>query len=615
MENGGRTAPVSREYEVWSMEQQQRLAALRSEMKKRGIDIYLVPTSDFHNSEYVGDYFKARQYISGFTGSAGTAVVTADKAGLWTDGRYFIQAAAELEESGFDLYRMGVEGVPAIEEFLDAELPEEGVLGFDGRCINASWGEKLGKIAEKKKGSLRVTEDLVGLIWEKRPAMACSRLWILRDEYSGESSPSKISRIREKMAAAGADWHLISSLYDIAWILNLRADDIKNVPVFLSFLLIGKDEVQLFVQNEAADEEVCDYLKNCGVKARPYEAVYEAAGRLQAGTALLIDRKQVNCRILSALCPGVTVIDRENPSELMKAVKNETELRNTRLAHLKDGVAMTKFMYWLKTNVGKIPMDEYTVGKKADSFRAAQEHFLDLSFENICAFGSNAAMMHYSADEENAAEIRPEGMLLLDSGGHYLEGTTDITRTFILGPITPQMRLHYTTVVRCNMALANLKFLYGCGGISMDVVCREPLWELGLDYRCGTGHGVGHILNVHEGPNGFRYKIVPERKDSGVFEPGMITTDEPGVYLEGEYGIRVENELICVKDEKNEYGQFLRFENITYCPIDLDGIDPEEMSGKERKQLNDYHRMVYEKVSPFLTEEEREWLKEYTREI
>lgn len=597
------------------MEQQQRLAALRSEMKKRNIDIYLIPTSDFHNSEYVGDYFKVRQYICGFTGSAGTAVVTADQAGLWTDGRYFIQAAAELAGSGFDLYRMGVEGVPTIEEFLERELPDHGVLGFDGRCVSAALGEKLAKIAEEKQGSLSVTEDLAGQIWEDRPAMACSRLWILKEEYSGETAVSKLSRIREKMEAAGADWHLVSSLYDIAWILNLRADDIKNVPVFLSFLLIGKDEAQLFVQDAAVDEEVRGYLENCGVKILPYNGVYEAAGRLQPGTSLLIDKKQVSCRIVSELCQGVTVIDKENPSELMKAVKNETELRNTRLAHLKDGVAMTKFMYWLKTNVGKIPMDEYMVGKKADSFRAAQEHFLDLSFENICAYGPNAAMMHYSAEQETAAEIHPEGMLLLDSGGHYLEGTTDITRTFILGPITPQMRLHYTTVVRCNMALANLKFLYGCGGLSMDVVCREPLWELGLDYRCGTGHGVGHILNVHEGPNGFRYKIVPERKDSGVFEPGMITTDEPGVYLEGEYGIRVENELVCVKDEKNEYGQFLRFENITYCPIDLDGIDPEEMSQKERKQLNDYHKMVYEKVAPFLTEEERVWLKEYTREI
>ena len=597
------------------MEQEMRLAALRSEMKKRGIDAWLIPTSDFHHSEYVGAYFKTRQYVTGFTGSAGTAVITADRAGLWTDGRYFIQAAAELEGSGFTLYKMGVEGVPTEEEFLAEELPEGGVLGFDGRTVSAFQADKLRAIAEGKNGSLSTDMDLVDLIWQDRPAMSCEKTWILTEEYSGETAVSKIARIREKMAEAGAEYHMVTCLYDIAWILNLRGGDIKNVPVFLSFLLIGREQVWLFFQQEAADAEVRAYLQGCGVEVLPYEAVYHAAAVLPPEASVLLDRRQVNSRIVSSFPQGIRIIDRENPSEQMKAVKNETELKNTRLAHLKDGVAMTKFMYWLKTNVGKIPMNEYTVGQYADHLRAEQEHFLDLSFADICAYGSNAAMMHYAADPETAAEIRPEGMLLLDSGGHYLEGTTDITRTFILGPVTPKMRLHYTTVVRCNMALANLKFLYGCGGISLDVICRAPLWEMGIDYRCGTGHGVGHILSVHEGPNGFRYKVVPERKDSGVLEPGMITTDEPGVYLEGEYGIRIENELVCVKDEKNEYGQFLRFENITYCPIDLDGIDPELMTAKEKEQLNRYHRTVYEKVAPFLTEEEREWLKKYTREI
>ncbi len=417
------------------------------------------------------------------------------------------------------------------------------------------------------------------------------------------------------MKEEGATHHFVSSLYDIAWMLNMRGDDIANVPVFLSFLLMDEKNATLFIQPEAVTDEVRGYLADCGVEVQPYEAVYEAAETLPDTASLLMDCKIVNHRFASALPEGVVIIDAQNPSELMKCIKNETELKNTRLAHLKDGVAMTKFMYWLKTNVGKIPMDEYTIGQYIDNLRAKQEHFLDLSFDDICAYGPNAAMMHYSADEATAAKVLPEGMLLLDSGGHYLEGTTDITRTFILGEITPKMRLHFTTVVRCNMALANVKFLYGCSGLSMDVVCRGPLWEMGIDYKCGTGHGVGHILNVHEGPNGFRYKIVPERNDSAQFEAGMITTDEPGVYLENEYGIRIENELICVKGEKNEYGQFMEFENITYCPIDLDGIDPEELSRREKKQLNDYHKMVYEKVSPFLTDEEREWLKIYTREI
>ncbi|MCC8151816.1 MAG: aminopeptidase P family protein [Lachnospiraceae bacterium] len=592
-----------------------RLIKLREEMKKRGIDAYVVPTADFHESEYVGAYFRAREFLTGFTGSAGTAVVTADKAGLWTDGRYFIQAAAQLEGSGFDLYKMGQEDVPEIPKFLKEELPEGGVLGFDGRVVNAKLAETFQKVAEKKQGSLYVTEDLVDLIWENRPAMACTPTWILKEEYSGESTASKLKRIREKMAEEKAEYHIIASLYDIAWILNLRADDIENVPVFLSYLLIGPDKAALFIQPDEADDAVRTYLADCGVEVDTYWNVYDAIKKLPENASVLMNRKVVNYRMVSALPESVKIIDRVDPSEMMKAVKNETELANTRQAHLKDGVAMTKFMYWLKTNVGKIPMDEYSVGCYLDNLRATQEHFLDLSFEDICAYGSNAAMMHYAATEDQKSEIHPEGMLLVDSGGHYLEGTTDITRTFILGPITPKMKLHYTTVLRCNLALANVKFLYDCGGLSMDVVCRGPLWEMGIDYRCGTGHGVGHILNVHEGPNGFRYKVVPERNDSGRFEAGMITTDEPGVYLEGEYGIRIENELICVKDEKNEYGQFMRFENITYCPIDLDGVDPELMSAREKKQLNDYHKNVYEKIAPFLNDEERDWLKEYTREI
>ncbi len=591
------------------------LDALREEMKKHEIDVYLIPTADFHNSEYVGDYFKAREFVTGFTGSAGTAVVTADKAGLWTDGRYFIQAETELAGSGFELYRMGMEDVPEIKDFVRDNLPEDGTIGFDGRVLTAKQAEDYRKVADEKHGSLHVTEDLVDIIWTDRPAMACSQIWILTEEYSGESAISKLDRIRKKIREEGADCHVVSSLCDIAWILNLRADDIAHCPVFLSFLLIGPDDATLFVQPEAVTDEVSAYLDEYGVKLAAYGDIYDGMSALSNDTKILLDRHEVNCRLAEALPDSVTVIDKANPSVLMKAVKNETEIKNTRLAHEKDGVVMTKFMYWLKTNVGKMQMDEYSIGQYLDQLRGQQEHFLDLSFDDICAYGKNAAMMHYAVAKDSATAVWPEGMLLVDSGGHYLEGTTDITRTFILGDITPKMRLHYTTVVRCMLTLANVKFLHGCAGISMDVLCREPLWEMGIDYRCGTGHGVGHILSVHEGPNGFRYKVVPERSDAGVLEAGMITTDEPGVYLEGEYGIRIENELLCVEDEKNEYGQFMRFEPLTLCPIDLDGIDPEQMSPGERKQLNDYHRLVYEKIAPHVSEDEREWLKQYTREI
>ena len=328
-----------------------------------------------------------------------------------------------------------------------------------------------------------------------------------------------------------------------------------------------------------------------------------------------MDGGAVNYRISSSLDKNIKVVDKPNPTELMKAIKNKTEVDNTRKAHVKDGVAFTKFMYWLKTNIGKIPMTEISASDYLEARRREQDNFIELSFETICAYGPNAAMMHYAATPETDTELKPEGFLLVDSGGHYFEGTTDITRTMALGPITDEMRLHFTTVCRSNLNLANAKFLYGCTGLNLDILSRGPLWEMGIDYKCGTGHGVGYVLNVHEGPNGFRWKVVPERHDNGTLEEGMITTDEPGVYLEGKYGIRTENELVCHKAEKNEYGQFMCFENITYAPIDLDAIDPELMTGREKKLLNDYHKMVYETLSPYMTAEENEWLKHYTRAI
>ena len=417
------------------------------------------------------------------------------------------------------------------------------------------------------------------------------------------------------MKEKGAQVHLISSLYDIAWILNLRGNDISHVPVFLSFLMIEEDACTLFIHAETLTDEVRAYLADNDITVCAYDEIYDAAAKLAADKVMLMDEHTINYRIRMAFPEGLKVVDDLNPSERMKAIKNATELKNTRIAHLKDGVAVTKFMYWLKTHVGKEYITEYTAGKYLDSLRAEQENFLDLSFDNISAYGANAAMMHYSAKEETAAELKPEGFLLVDSGGHYYEGTTDITRTFVLGPLTDKQKLHFTTVCRSNLSLANAKFLYGCSGLNLDILSRGPLWEMGIDYKCGTGHGVGHILNVHEGPNGFRWRVVAERNDSGRLEEGMITTDEPGVYLEGEYGIRTENELICVKAEKNEYGQFMQFENITYAPIDLDGIDPDEMTCREKKMLNAYHKMVWEKISPYLNDDEREWLKEYTREI
>lgn len=594
---------------------QERLEALREEMKKRNIDIYVIPTSDFHESEYVGEHFKARKFITGFTGSAGTAVITMSEAGLWTDGRYFVQAEKQLAGSTVTLYRMGEEGVPTVDEFIGEKLTEGGCLGFDGRVVNGSWGKKLAGIAEKKHGSLHVDEDLVDIIWKDRPALSKKPLFLLEEQYSGCSTKDKIEALRGEMKKEGANVHILTSLYDIAWLLNIRGGDIDYVPVVLSYLVLTGEECIWFLQEEVVDEKIAAYLKENQITTRPYDSIYDYVPTIPADACVLMNQSTVNYRIASSLNPAVTVVDKPNPTELMKAVKNPTEVDNTRMAHVKDGVAFTKFMYWLKTNIGKVPMTEISASDYLEARRREQENFIDLSFDTICAYGPNAAMMHYAATPESDAELKPEGFLLVDSGGHYFEGTTDITRTMALGPITDEMRKHFTAVCRSNLNLANAKFLYGCTGLNLDILARGPLWEMGIDYKCGTGHGVGYVLNVHEGPNGFRWRVVPERHDNGVLEAGMITTDEPGVYLEGKYGIRTENELVCHKAEKNEYGQFMCFENITYAPIDLDAIDPEQMSGRERQLLNDYHAMVYKTLSPYMTEEENEWLKKYTRAV
>lgn len=593
----------------------ERLTALREEMKRRNIDIYVVPTADFHESEYVGEHFKARKFITGFTGSAGTAVITLKEAGLWTDGRYFVQAEKQLEGSTVTLYRMAEEGVPSVEEFVKDKLPQGGCIGFDGRTVNGAWGEKFAAIAEEKGGSLSVGEDLIDLIWTDRPELSRAPLFILEEKYSGKSTAEKIKDVRAKMAEEGADVHILTSLCDIAWLLNIRGGDIQSVPVVLSYLVLTKDQCIWFLQEEVVDDAIRAYLNENHIETRPYDAIYTYVPTIPESAVVLMNKSGVNYRICNELNKNIQVINKPNPTELMKAVKNPVEVDNIRLAHVKDGVAVTKFMYWLKTNIGKIPMTEISASDYLEARRREQENFIDLSFTTISAYGANAAMMHYSATPESNTGLKPEGFLLIDSGGHYYEGTTDITRTFVLGPISDEMKQHFTAVCRSNMKLANAKFLYGACGLNLDILARGPLWDMGIDYKCGTGHGVGYILNVHEGPNGFRWKIVPERHDSGVLEEGMITTDEPGVYLEGKYGIRTENELVCRKAEKNEYGQFMEFENITYAPIDLDGIDPEQMSPREKQMLNDYHKKVYEVLSPYMTEEENEWLKKYTRAI
>lgn len=590
-----------------------RLDSLRNLMRVKGIDIYYIPTADFHESEYVIDYFKERAYMTGFTGSAGAAVVTMTEAGLWTDGRYFIQAAKQIRGTGFELYRMGNEGVPTVQEFMQAKLPEGGCIGFDGRVVNAKDGEAFRAIAIGRKGRLETGEDLVDQIWSDRPALASGPASYLDERYAGETPASKLARIRGRMKEAGADWHIVSSLDDVAWILNVRGCDIPHFPVILSYLVITGSEAVWFVDETCLDDTIRLKMKESGVTVAPYGDIYTYASQIPDDAVILLDKSTVNDRIVMALPSAVTLIDRENPSVGMKAVKNHTEIENIRKAHILDGIAVTRFMYWLKTNIGKLPMTEVSAADYLQSLRAEQEGFQDISFDTISAYEANAAMMHYRPGVDSNARLEPKGFLLVDSGGHYMTGSTDITRTFALGELTEEQKKHFTLVAKGNLNLANAKFLYGCTGINLDILCRSPLWQLGIDYQCGTGHGVGYMLCIHEKPNGIRWKYRPG--SNCVLEEGMITTDEPGVYLEGRYGIRTENELLCVKAEKNMYGQFMRFENITYAPIDLDAIAPEYLSAEDKRQLNEYHELVYQTIAPHLTEEERNWLRRYTREI
>jgi Xaa-Pro aminopeptidase len=593
----------------------ERLAKLRAEMKKRGISMYVVPTADFHESEYVGEHFKARKYMTGFSGSAGTAVITMTEAGLWTDARYFVQAAKQLEGTTVTLYKMKEEGVPTVNEYITDTLGEGECLGFDGRVINSTLGAEFAEIAAKKHGSLYVDEDLVDLIWEDRPELSKEPVWVLDEKYAGESVASKLQKIRKQMEEKGATLHLLSSLYNISWILNVRGGDIHYVPVVLSYLAIAKDSCIWFVQEEAIDDTVRAHLDANGITTRPYNSFYEYVKTIDGTETVLLNKGVVNYRIVNSIPQEVKLIDEADPADLMKAVKNPVELENTRNAHLKDAVAMCKFMYWLKTNIGKIPMTEISVSDYLESLRAEQEGYIELSFDTICGYAEHGAIVHYAATPETDATLAAKGMLLVDSGGHYLEGTTDITRTFVLGPITEEEKADFTRVCRSNINLQAARFLHGCNGMNLDIIARSPFWEVNKDYKHGTGHGVGYILNVHEGPNAFRWQKTPGRDEGAVLEEGMVTTDEPGIYIEGKYGIRTESELITRKGEKNEFGQFMYFENMTYVPIDLDAIDPEQMTAVERQRLNDYHAMVYDKIAPLLNEEEAAFLKKYTRAI
>lgn len=610
----------------------ERLSALRALMEKRGIDAYLVPTDDFHSSEYVGDHFKCREFITGFTGSAGTALVLKDSACLWTDGRYFLQADAQLKGSGVTLMKMGEEGVPTIEEFVAENLSEGQTLGFDGRCMTAGKGDRFARLLKSKAADISADMDLIGEIWEDRPDFSKKPVWELDTRWTGKSRAEKLADLRKAMAEVKADYHVITSLDDIAWLLNLRGDDVACNPVFLAYLAVTPDNIYLFAQPEEFGDEalpeavfgvygsfLLKKLEEDRVHLKPYDDLYEFIRTIPSGSHLLFDTTTVNYKVWTSVPKGVHIIDRINPSMLAKSIKTPAEMKHMEEAHLKDGLAVTRFMYWLKKQMENFdpqnPPTELSISDKLYQFRAEGENFLGLSFDTIAAYGRHGAVVHYEPTEETNIPLEPKSFLLVDSGGQYMEGTTDITRTFACGTLTQEEKEMFTRVLRGNLNLGAAKFHYGMTGTGIDYLARGPLWEAGLDYNHGTGHGVGYLLNVHEGPNSVNYTWRPGRRTPCVFEEGMVTSNEPGVYLTDKFGVRCENLTMCRKAEKNEYGQFMEFETLTLVPWDLDAVIPEMLSEREKKILNDYHKTVYEKISPFLSEDEKRWLEHATREI
>ena len=597
-----------------------RLSALREKMAANGIDYYLMPTSDYHNSEYAADFFKAREYFCGFTGSNGTLIVSADWAGMWTDGRYFIQAEREMKGTGVTLYRMGEEDVPTISEYLSSNMKSGEVLGFDGKVVPAAEGLLYEKKLSKKQVKIKYDKDLAAEVWTDRPSLPCNPIYVLSDELCGKSFSEKLDEVRQELKKQNAGAYLLCKLDDIGWLTNMRGNDVECNPVFLSYLFITEKTVNLFVQYEELNDEVRAYCEQNGIELVAYNRILGWLDEYEYEGITLYDERNVSYSVYRTIHDnaenhGAAIKNIIDPTELMKACKNDTELKNIREVYIRDSAELTKFIYWVKKEVNSGNLNEYTAAMHLDSMRAQLPGFIELSFPTISAYRDNAAMMHYEATAESNAELKPEGFLLVDSGGTYMGGTTDVTRTIVLGPLTDDEKKHYTLTCVGMLQLAGAKFLEGCNGRNLDILARQPLWNIGIDYKCGTGHGIGYMLNVHEGPHSIRWKS-RSVEDEAPLRPGMIVSDEPGVYIEGKYGIRIENIIEVKKDVKNSDGQFLSFDHLTYVPLDPDAIDVNYLQPGELEAINNYQKMVYEKISPLIDDAKiKEWLKEVTEPI
>ncbi len=597
-----------------------RIMQIREIMKEHAVDVYIINTGDYHMSEYAGAYFAGREYLSGFTGSAGTLVITDRKAALFTDGRYFVQAEAQLAGTGIELMRMGMTGVLDMDEYCIQELPDMGCIGFDGRMMSAVQGMKFVHKVLEKNGTVNSTFCPLDAIWKERPEFPHSSAYQLDEKYAGVGAKDKIVQIRLELDKAQVDSHVFASLDDICWILNIRGNDVACNPVIMAYMYISQEQAVLYADKNRFDEKLITYFSEIGVILKEYAQIYEDLQHV-TGT-VWVDMKRVNMRLYQSISKEATKYEKENITVRMKAIKNPVEIKNLRSVHIDDGLAVTKFMYWLKKNMGQYgsgaaqeSITEYDAAMYLDHLRSEIPDYIELSFPTISAYNANAAMMHYSATKEQCAMLKPEGVLLVDSGGQYLRGTTDITRTFSLGPVEDIVKKHFTLTLKGMLNLTHAHFLKGCTGFNLDILARQPLWDEGIDYRCGTGHGIGYLLNVHESPNGFRWKHNPGVNDLCMLEQGMVTSNEPGVYIDGHYGIRIENEIVCQEDNQNEYGIFMKFDTLTYVPIDLDLVDVTYLDERDIVRLNTYHKQVYEQLSGYMQGDELAFLKKYTREI
>lgn len=587
-----------------------RLSDLRSQMKKLGLDAYVIFGTDPHMSEYLPPRWQTRAFISGFTGSAGMVVVSRDKAALWTDSRYFLQAEEQLSGTGIDLVKMRTPGHPEPDQWLKANLGKGAVVGTDEWCVSVNQYAAMKNSLVNAGIEFREAGDLLDAIWPDRPALPDSPVFEHELKYACTSRKEKIELICTELEKAGADLQIVTALDDLAWTFNLRGSDVEFNPVFVAYASVSATENILFVQENKLPAELKAQLTSEGIEIREYEELTTYLNRLPEGKKVLIDRDRTNQAVLKNIQAGTQVINALSVPCRLKAIKSEGEVKNIREAMKRDGVALVEFLYWIENNLGQIPMTEYTIAEKLNEFRARQSGFKGISFYPIVGYKEHGAIVHFHVEEHNALPVEKDGFLLFDSGGQYLDGTTDTTRTIALSELSERQKSDFTITLKGMISLTNAKFPLNTRGYHLDILARKDMWQHGLNYGHGTGHGVGFFLNVHEGPMSIRQEF-----NDRVIEAGMVMSNEPALYRLGEYGLRTENMMVCVKDETTEYGEFLRFDTLTLCPIDRKAIEKSLLNADEIKWLNNYHQWVYNELSPLLNDELKAFLKEQTREI